>query len=126
MFDARKNLGVKSTFDFYKILPKVKRRLDPQSRYHEGLTAGNLSQSGLITLELLRSVVDNNGYDEADFTRQLDEQFLQQMDGSPYDGPGGYTNQSIRGLYQAGSETKSPGDKPAIIPTPPREPSGRW
>jgi len=23
--------GVKSTFDFYKILPKVKRRLDPQS-----------------------------------------------------------------------------------------------
>ena len=65
---------------------------DPKpGRYHEGLKAGNLSQSGLITLELLRSIVDNNGYDEADFTRRLDDQFLQQIDGSPNAGPGGFT-----------------------------------
>ena len=82
---------------------------DPKpGRYHEGLKAGNLSQSGLITLELLRSVVDSNGYDEADFTRRLDEQYLQQMDGSPCAGPGGYTNQSIRELYQARIRDEKP------------------
>jgi len=70
-------------------------------RYHEGLAAGSLSQTGLITLELLRSVVAAGGYDEVDFTRRLDTEFLQQMDGTPYAGPGGYTNQSIRELYQA-------------------------
>ncbi len=70
-------------------------------RYHEGLAAGSLSQTGLITLELLRSVVAADGYDEVDFTRRLDTEILQQMDGTPYAGPGGYTNQSIRELYQA-------------------------
>ena len=89
--------------------PWIDGYTDPKpGRYHEGLKAGNLSQSGLITLELLRSVVDNNGYDEADFTRRLDEQFLQQMDGSPYAGPGGYTNQSIRELYQARIRDEKP------------------
>jgi ADP-ribosylglycohydrolase len=82
--------------------PWIDGYTDPKpGRYHEGLKAGNLSQTGLITFELLRSVVDNNGYDEADFTRRLDEKFLQQMDGTPHAGPGGYTNQSIRELYQA-------------------------
>jgi ADP-ribosylglycohydrolase len=81
--------------------PWIDGYTDPQpGRYHEGLKAGNLSQTGLITLELLRSVVDKNGYDEADFTSRLDEKFLKQMDGSPYAGPGGYTNQSIRELYK--------------------------
>jgi len=52
--------------------PWIDGYTDPKpGRYHEGLKAGNLSQSGLITLELLRSIVDNNGYDEADFTRRL-------------------------------------------------------
>ena len=46
-------------------------------------------------------MVERNGYDEADFTNRLDERFLQKMDGSPYSGPGGYTNQSIRELYRA-------------------------
>jgi ADP-ribosylglycohydrolase len=77
-------------------------------RYHEGLKAGDLSQSGLITLELLRSVVENDGYNETDFARRLDEKFLQQMDGTPYNGPGGYTNQSIRELYQARIEESRP------------------
>jgi ADP-ribosylglycohydrolase len=82
--------------------PWIDGYTDPKpGRYHEGLKAGNLSQTGLITLELLRSVVANGGYDETDFARRLDEKFLQQMDGTPYNGPGGYTNQSIRELYQA-------------------------
>ncbi len=82
--------------------PWIDSYTDPKpGRYHESLKAGNLSQTGLITFELLGSIVENNGYDEADFTRRLDKKFLQQMDGSPYSGPGGYTNQSIRELYQA-------------------------
>jgi len=70
-------------------------------RYHEGLKAGDLSQTGLITRDLLQSVVENGGYNETDFTHRLNEKFLHQMDGTPYNGPGGYTNQSIRELYQA-------------------------
>jgi ADP-ribosylglycohydrolase len=89
--------------------PWIDGYTDPKpGRYHEGLKAGDLSQSGLITLELLRSVVDKNGYDESDFTLRLDEQFLQQMDGSPYAGPGGYTNQSIRELFQARIRDEKP------------------
>lgn len=80
-------------------------------RYHEGLEAGSLSQTGLITLELLRSVVEANGYDEVDFTRRLDTEILQQMDGTPYAGPGGYTNQSIRELYQARIRDNKPWGK---------------
>jgi ADP-ribosylglycohydrolase len=82
--------------------PWIKGYTDPKpGRYHYGLKAGELSQTGLITLELLRSVVEKRGYDEKDFTRRLDERFLAQMDGTAYSGPGGYTNQSIRELYQA-------------------------
>ena len=82
--------------------PWITGYTDPRpGRYHEGLKAGELSQTGLITLELLRSIVDKGGYDEEDFTGRLDEKFLKEMDGTPYSGPGGYTNQSIRELYQA-------------------------
>ena len=89
--------------------PWIDGYTDPKpGRYHEGLKAGDLSQTGLITLELLRSVFGNNGYDEADFTRRLDEKFLKQMDGSAYAGPGGYTNQSIRELYQARVRDEKP------------------
>ncbi len=71
-----------------------------KGRYHEGLKAGDLSQTGLITLELLRSVVEKGGYKEQNFTRRLDANILAEMDGSAYGGPGGYTNQSIRELYR--------------------------
>ena len=77
-------------------------------RYHAGLKAGDLSQTGLIALELLRSVADKGEYDEEDFTSRLDREFLQKMDGSAYSGPGGYTNQSIRELYRARVEQGKP------------------
>ncbi len=48
------------------------------------------------------------GYDEEDFTRRLDEQFLNRMDGTADTGPGGYTNQSIRELYRARVKEKKP------------------
>lgn len=70
---------------------------DPQPhRYHGRLKAGQLSQAGIIATMLLRSTVDAGGYDEADFCRRLDEELFPQLDGTPMNGPGGYTSQSIR------------------------------
>lgn len=80
---------------------------DPKpDRYHAGLKAGQLSQAGLITTMLLRSVVDGNGYDEADFCRRLDEELFPQLDGKPVSGPGGYTSQSIREAWRRRVEQK--------------------
>src|SRR6476646_3903340 len=41
-------------------------------RYHAGLKAGALSQAGIILTMLLRSVVENDGYNQDDFCRRLD------------------------------------------------------
>ncbi len=74
---------------------------DPQpNRYHAGLKAGQLSQAGIILTLLLRSVVESNGYDEADFCRRLDEELFPHLDGTPMSGPGGYTSQSIREAWR--------------------------
>lgn len=69
-------------------------------RYHAGLKAGQPSQAGIITTLLLRSTVENGGYDEADFCRRLDEELFPQLDGTPMNGPGGYTSQSIREAWR--------------------------
>lgn len=69
-------------------------------RYHGGMRAGQLSQTGLITVMLLRSVVEHGDYREDDFTRRLDENLFPLLDGTPMQGPGGYTNQSIREAYR--------------------------
>jgi ADP-ribosylglycohydrolase len=74
---------------------------DPKRhRYHAGLKAGQLSQAGLITTMLLRSIVDKGGYDEADFCRRMDDELFPQLDGTPISGPGGYTDQSIREAWR--------------------------
>lgn len=74
---------------------------DPQPhRYHAGLKAGQLSQAGILIAMLLRSVVEKDGYDEADFCRRLDEELFPQLDGQPVNGPGGYTSQSIREAWR--------------------------
>jgi ADP-ribosylglycohydrolase len=70
-------------------------------RYHQGMQAGELSQTGLIMLLLLRSVAEKGSYDEADFTRRLDEELLSKIDGQAHGGLGGYTNHSIRQVWQA-------------------------
>jgi ADP-ribosylglycohydrolase len=69
-------------------------------RYHAGLKAGALSQAGIILAMLLRSVVERGDYDEADFCRRLDEELFPQLDGTPMNGPGGYTSQSIREAWR--------------------------
>ena len=74
---------------------------DPKpGRYHAGMKAGQLSQTGLILVMLLRSLVENAGYNEEDFTERLDRELLSHLDGTPMHGPGGYTNQSIREAYR--------------------------
>jgi ADP-ribosylglycohydrolase len=74
---------------------------DPKpGRYHEGCKAGQLSQAGFILTLLLRSLVDCGGYDEADFTRRMDEELFPLLDGTPVNGPGGYTSQSIREAWR--------------------------
>lgn len=73
----------------------------PGRRYHEGMKAGDLSQSGIIMLQLLRSIAEKGEYVESDFTRRLDGELLPKLDGFPFHGPGGYTNHSIRQVWQA-------------------------
>jgi ADP-ribosylglycohydrolase len=73
---------------------------DPKpGRYHAGMKAGQLSQTGLILVMLLRSLVEKGEYQEEDFTLRLDRELLPYLDGTPMQGPGGYTNQSIREAY---------------------------
>ena len=82
---------------------------DPRpGRYHSGLKAGQLSQAGFILKLLLTSLVERGGYDETDFCRRMDEELLPLLDGTPVNGPGGYTSQSIRDLWRARVERKLP------------------
>ncbi|BBN59788.1 ADP-ribosylglycohydrolase [Hydrogenovibrio marinus] len=74
---------------------------DPKpGRYHDGLKAGQLSQAGFILELLLRSLVENKGYDEQDFCRRMDEELFPLIDGTPISGPGNYTSQSIRDAWR--------------------------
>ena len=80
---------------------------DPKpGRYHAGMKAGQLSQTGLILVMLLRSIVEKEEYQEEDFTHRLDHELLPHLDGTPMHGPGGYTNQSIREAYRRRVEQK--------------------
>jgi len=82
---------------------------DPQpGRYHAGLKAGDLSQAGFILKLMLRSLVACGHYDEADFCRRVDEDLLPLLDGTPINGPGGYTSQSIRDLWRCRVKQKQP------------------
>ena len=80
-------------------------------RYHGGLKAGQLSQAGIILTMLLRSLVERDGYDEADFCYRLDKDLFPQLDGTPMNGPGGYTSQSIREAWRRRVEQKLSWDK---------------
>jgi ADP-ribosylglycohydrolase len=80
----------------------------PDARYHRGMKAGELSQTGIIMLLLLRSVVDRAGYDQSDFTQRLDSEFLPQLNGQPSAGPGGFTNHSFRQVWEARVRDRKP------------------
>jgi ADP-ribosylglycohydrolase len=71
------------------------------AKYHRGMKAGELSQTGIIMLLLLRSVAQRGAYDEKDFTQRLDDELLPKLNGEAFAGPGGYTNHSFRQVWQA-------------------------
>jgi ADP-ribosyl-[dinitrogen reductase] hydrolase len=72
-------------------------------RYEAGLRAGDISQTGQVTLLLLESVAERGAYDQEDFTRRLDG-LLQNLDGKPYSGR--YTDWAMRDVWsQRGSGT---------------------
>lgn len=82
---------------------------DPKpGRYHDGLKAGQSSQAGFILKLLLRSLVENQGYDEQDFCRRMDEELFPLIDGTPISGPGNYTSQSIRDAWRKRVQQKRP------------------
>ena len=82
---------------------------DPKpGRYHSGRKAGQLSQAGIILTLMLHSLVEHGGYDEADFCRRMDEELLPFLDGTPMNGPGGYTSQSIRETWRRRVEQQLP------------------
>ena len=69
-------------------------------RYHAGLRKGESSQAGFILKLTLRSLVACGRYDEADFCRRMDQELFPLLDGTPVNGPGGYTSQSIREAWR--------------------------
>ena len=71
------------------------------AKYHAGMKAGELSQTGIIMRMLLRSLAERGTYEETDFTRRLDEELLPKLSADPFSGPGGYTNHSFRQVWQA-------------------------
>ncbi|OBQ45996.1 ADP-ribosylglycohydrolase family protein [Halodesulfovibrio spirochaetisodalis] len=77
-------------------------------RYHEGMKAGELSQAGYILTMLVRSLVENGRYDEKDFCLRMDEELFPLVDGTPINGPGGYTSQSIREAWKCRVQQKLP------------------
>lgn len=81
--------------------PWITGYTDPKpGRYHSGLKAGQLSQAGIILRMTLESLVDRSGYDHDDFCLRIDRDLLPLLDGTPVNGPGGYTSQSIRELWR--------------------------
>lgn len=79
----------------------IDRYTDPKpGRYHDGMKAGQLSQSGFILRLMVNSLISQGVYDEADFCRRMDEELFPLLDGTPVSGPGRYTSQSIREAWR--------------------------
>lgn len=66
-------------------------------RFHEGLEAGDWSQSGQVYVMLLEALADHEGYSEEDFTSRVDE-LLRTLDGTPRSGR--YTDSAMRDVWQ--------------------------
>lgn len=89
--------------------PWIQDYTDPQpGRYHAGLKAGQSGQAGFILDLLLKSLTERQAYDEEDFCRRLDDELFPLLDGTPMQGPGGYTSQSIRETYRLRVRERKP------------------
>ncbi len=71
-----------------------------KGRYHEGLEAGELSQTGWIIKEMAQYLVNHKGYDITTFCKMIDENVLPYLDGKSKGGKGGYTSQVMRHVYE--------------------------
>lgn len=67
-------------------------------RYHAGCRAGDVSQTGQVSLLLLESLAEQGSYVESDFTTKLDA-FLDTLDGTPEGGR--YTDIAMREIWKA-------------------------
>ncbi len=67
-------------------------------RYHGGCKAGDVSQTGQVSMLLLKSLAEQGEYVEDDFTGQLDT-FLDTLDGTPNGGR--YTDIAMREVWEA-------------------------
>jgi len=82
---------------------------DPRpDHYHAGMKAGESSQAGILLRLTLDSLAACGAYDEADFCRRMDRDFLPRIDGRPMHGPGGYTSQSIREAWRKRVQQRLP------------------
>ncbi|WP_319783017.1 ADP-ribosylglycohydrolase family protein [Oceanisphaera sp. IT1-181] len=84
--------------------------------YHEGLKAGEPSQSGVILRLTLVSLIAHQGYKQADFCQRLEQDLFTQLDFTKLDssakqGPGGYTSQSIRETWHKRVQLQLPWEK---------------
>lgn len=87
---------------------------DPKpDRYHAGMKAGQISQSGIILSMLLQSLVTKGEYDQHDFCKRMDIDLFPLLNGSPEIGPGGYTSQSIRETWELRVKEELPWGKVA-------------
>jgi ADP-ribosylglycohydrolase len=72
------------------------------------MKAGQLSQSGVILRMTVQSLVDCGDYDENDFCHRIDSELFPMLDGTPMNGPVGYTSQSIREAWRKRVESGLP------------------
>ncbi|MGM0500542.1 MAG: ADP-ribosylglycohydrolase family protein [Bacillota bacterium] len=82
-------------------------------RYHAGLEAGEISQSGILLKMMAQHLIENKGYNQDAFCKMMDQDFLPKISGEAMAGPGGYTSQSMRHLWRARVEKKLPWDQVA-------------
>ena len=66
-------------------------------RHEAGLRAGDVSQTGQVTILLLESLAERGTYDAVDFTSRLDA-LLETIDGTPFSGR--YTDWAMRDVWQ--------------------------
>lgn len=87
---------------------------DPKpDRYHDGLEAGEISQAGILLKLMTEHLIENDGYNQDDFCRMMDQDFLPEISGKAMAGPGGYTSQSMRHLWRARVKNELPWDQVA-------------
>lgn len=84
-----------------------------KGRYHDGLQAGDSSQPGWLLHLTMESLVACGRYDRHDWCKRIDDTFFPLIDGTPNNGPGGYTSQSMRHSYEQRVRHHQPWDKVA-------------